>query len=377
VATTSSGRGKGLCPKCNTSYANRHKPQNCPKCNFQIGGSYVPKKRTAKATVPPSTVVFSKDRTNIYSVTTTTRNDRCFVVVDDGLTMCHYSECKDSRSSFVYSNRTEDFTCAHREKALSSLDPEWTSRCTPDMIENYSADANVKSAMINVINENADIPHTVQVSENVFAVYSQPCASNPIGYTHIKKEKQFYSCTSKDCRATKVKTKQLGAKNICMHIHMLLCCMKTRETVSTDIPDDVDDSDAVAKKKKVEKHQEDSVSRQATKKLYADFKLPYKIDVATLTMNEELECKTVLGQDGWPDVFEPNEECCSLCKSDLGTSRPHPGSGGEGILITSLNPFKNIHIKVKMCSNASCKAMHRVFPTNYGMYTLKCSYHII
>ena len=50
----------------------------------------------------------------------------------------------------------------------------------------------------------------------MFAVFCQPTASNPIGYAHVNKDGEFYSCTSKDCRAVKVKTKQLMSKK---HLH--------------------------------------------------------------------------------------------------------------------------------------------------------------
>ncbi|CAB4038150.1 Hypothetical predicted protein, partial [Paramuricea clavata] len=314
VPTTSSGRctcGKGSCPQCEKPYANRCKPHDCSKCGFLLGGSYVPKKKAVKATVPASTIVFSNETTTIYSVVTTTRNNRCFVVVENGLTICPNGVCKESRSVFINSGQTEAFM--------------------------YDS---VKSVLFGVVKENSNLPHAVQVSAKRFAIFSLPSTSNPIGYTHMSKENPFYSCTSKYCRTVKVKTKQLGLRNICMHIHMLLCCLQNNDEIY-NIPrcqsvEDTIEEDAA---------KEDSVSRQNTKQLYSNFQLPYKVETTTLAKNKELDCKALLGKGGWPDVFEPNEMCCGLCKSELSASRTHPASNGKGILITCLNPFRKISIK--------------------------------
>ena len=141
-ATTSSGcgRGKGFCPKCQKTYANKYKPKICPKCGFEIGGFYSPKKHDAKKSIPGSTLIFSNETTQIYSVMTTTRNNRCFAIVEDGIIMCHNATCKESRSVFMNSRQPGLFTCKHSEKVQSSHQPEWKSFCTPSKVEQYSAD---------------------------------------------------------------------------------------------------------------------------------------------------------------------------------------------------------------------------------------------
>ena len=148
-----------------------------------------------------------------------------------------------------------------------------------------------------------------------------------------------------------------------MHIHMLLCCLQSNDEIY-NIPrcqsvEDTIEEDAA---------KEDYVSRQNTKQLYSNFQLPYKVETTTLAKNNELDCKALLGEGGWPDVFEPSEMCCGLRKSELSASRTHPGSNGKGILITFLNPFLKISIKVKICRERSCQGMHRVLPTHNGKY---------
>ena len=360
-ASTSSGRGKGSCPKCRAPYVNRYKPKVCSKCDFEIGGSYVPKlKGVSVSSAPASTIVAENESTKIYSVQTTTRNNRCFVTVENNMVMCHNGTCKETRSLYVHSGKQHDFKCKHSEKVTSSSQPLQTWNCTSSDVESYVTDASVKSELCGIVSDNPSLPHVVQVSEKVFAVFCQPTASNPMGYVHINKEGKFYSCSSKDCRAVKVKTKQLKCKNICIHIHMLLCCLNNEDGISSkDVLPDPDE---------IEIANLDSVSRQNTRRLYEGFTLPYVIDQATLARNKQLDCKTLQGEVGWPVVFEPTQETCDLCHSELGRSRCHPGANGNGILITCINPFRKIKILVKMCQEKSCQAMHRVMPTESGMY---------
>lgn len=362
ASSSSSGRGKGSCPKCRSQYTNRHKPKNCPSCSFEIGGSYVPKSIT-KVVVPECTMILLSGGTKIFSVKTTTRNNRCFVVMEDGVVMCHNSVCKEKRSVFVHSGQAEAFTCEHSEKIKVSSEPEWSSSCDHGNIETYVADNNTKSVLLGIVNKSSSFPHAVRVSENVFAVYSMSTASNSIGYAHVRKDDQFYACSSKDCKASKVKTKQVGSRNICIHIHVLLCCLQakdkevsvqsTSESLETVVP-------------VVEEKEASSTSRVNTLQLHSGFELPYEIPEAFLLKNKELDSQTLLGQSGWPELFEPGETCCVLCKSALSASRCHPGSNGDGILFTDLNPFRKIKIKVKICCDEACQAIHRVIPSDIG-----------
>ena len=97
--------------------------------------------------------------------------------------------------------------------------------------------------------------------------------------------------------------------------------------------------------------QEESVSRQSTRLLYKNLKLPYNIDEDSLAKNKVLDSVTLFGfgKNGWPEVFEPSQNNCELCLSILGPSRCHPGSKGNEMLLTCLNPFRKITIKVKIC----------------------------
>ena len=81
-------------------------------------------------------------------------------------------------------------------------------------------------------------------------------------------------------------------------------------------------------------------------------------------------CCTLLGVDnGWPDCFSPDDEFnCVLCSSLLGDLRTHPGQAQNTpcYLITELNPFKKVQIKVKICSSPTCSAMHQASVEKLG-----------
>ena len=79
---------------------------------------------------------------------------------------------------------------------------------------------------------------------------------------------------------------------------------------------------------------------------------------------------TLLGSgEGWPDSFTPDMENCQLCGSPLGDAAVHPGQSipNTTYLITELNPFKHVHIRIKFCSSHSCSAMHQASVEKLGM----------
>lgn len=365
------GRGYGSCPNCHAPYGNRYKPKNCASCSFEIGGSFVPSEST-KVVVPESTIILSLSLhgTNVFSVKTSTRNHRCFVVNNGDSTMCHHSNCKEKRSVFVYSGCEKEFTCEHIEKVKSASEPLWSTSCRTENVETYVTDDNVKSVILETISEHSNLPHVVCISQDSFAVYSIPTASNPIGYVHVKKDGDVYRCSSKDCKSlSSVRMKQVFSRNICVHIHILLCCSQFNQP-SKDGQEGGSLTEAEPTNT-TEHNSTATTSRTNTLLLYKDLQLPYKIPEVALQKCNHLDSLTLLSdQHGWPIVMEPDANCCSLCDSALCPSRCHPGSNGHAILFTANNPFRKLKVMVKMCSNSDCQAMHRVIPTENGKYTL-------
>ena len=79
---------------------------------------------------------------------------------------------------------------------------------------------------------------------------------------------------------------------------------------------------------------------------------------------------TLLGSgEGWPNNFTPEMKNCQLCGSPLRDAAVHPGQSipNTTYLITELNPFKHVHIRIKFCSSHSCSAMHQASVEKLGM----------
>ena len=56
-----------------------------------------------------------------------------------------------------------------------------------------------------------------------FCIFGQVTANNPAGFCHVKVWDDSFRCCSKDCKTIVSKAKQLKAKNICIHVHILIC----------------------------------------------------------------------------------------------------------------------------------------------------------
>ena len=109
--------------------------------------------------------------------------------------------------------------------------------------------------------------------------------------------------------------------------------------------------------------------RQATLQLKMQLSFPYDIPKGILQNILCLDSQTVLyglGWDGWPSVYEPKQEICTLCGVSLSSARPQPGqkTGDGGYLTTNAVAFQKITILVKHCPK--CKALVQVFPYDLG-----------
>ena len=89
----------------------------------------------------------------------------------------------------------------------------------------YPCSDTVRQELLEVISAlPSNSASVVQVSEQSFAVFGLPTASNPLGFCHVKKEKKAksgYCCTGKDCRSFASKAKGSKVKACCLHLHLL------------------------------------------------------------------------------------------------------------------------------------------------------------
>ena len=70
-------------------------------------------------------------------------------------------------------------------------------------------------------------------------------------------------------------------------------------------------------------------------------------------------------------MFAPNDiKDCQLCGLSLGDICNHPGQATNNptYLITELNPFKIVDVKVRFCSARNCLAMHQASVEKLGKY---------
>ena len=208
----------------------------------------------------------------------------------------------------------------------------------------------------------------VQVSEQSFAVFGLPTASNPLGFCHVKKEKKAksgYCCTGKDCRSFASKAKGSKVKACCLHLHLLFASLQQFSSPVSTSPE----SSAVPQTS----GDSSSLQRKSTVLLAEKCrKLPYHISKDLLRGIISRDACSLFGVQGsWPDLFYPAEEHCGLCGSPLGHLTNHPGQKShDTYLITELNAFKKVDVKVKTCLNKNCLAIHQPFPIDIGKIKL-------
>ena len=122
----------------------RYKPEKCPKCNAFLGGTYQPKKKAAKRSCPDAV----KINANLYSVKSSTRDDRCFVFTESGQWICLHQDCKALRSTFSASGKLGSFRCRHIDKiAARSVETSAyeSYQLTNKLIDSYVGGNSIKN----------------------------------------------------------------------------------------------------------------------------------------------------------------------------------------------------------------------------------------
>ena len=217
--------------------------------------------------------------------------------------------------------------------------------------------------------DNHSLAPVIKLSDNCYAVYGRPTASNPLGFCHVKRkvDEGHLVCCGKDCHGTVSKAKQVRVKAICPHLHMLKCALNLKlddefasqemqdvgspATVPVDVIPDVAPNEQGI----------ESTSRKLSVKLALSRKISYNVGKDMLEKISKMDANSFLGlvDKGWPEEFIPNNTERQLCNSVLSSAMTHLGQKGKSYLLTELNPFKSISIRVKMCRNSKCKAMHQ------------------
>ena len=139
--TTWTGRGQGACPNCSTTYSSRWKPSNCSKCGFELGGS--PSAPKAQMGCPPAVNLCG----GLYSIRTSSRDDRCLVYTENNLWICLHPDCKDVRAAYISSDRAREFTCQHIKQVSDSVGVLHKYNLTAEKIAAYPFDAPTKALL--------------------------------------------------------------------------------------------------------------------------------------------------------------------------------------------------------------------------------------
>ena len=161
---------------------------------------------------------------------------------------------------------------------------------------------------------------------------------------------------------------------MCLHVHLLSSCLGLWKLHSPAIASSTTPTAAVSTCTSNETSSTiptPSVARTSTLKLNQATHYPYHTPLSVISASHNADSHTLCGMDGgWPKEFTPVDVICRLCGSSLHPPRCHPGSEGKAFLITNSNPFLPVNVKVKMCQNVACQAMHQPQVYDLGVHTV-------
>ena len=228
-------------------------------------------------------------------------------------------------------------------------------------VTEYPGGAVIQSTMEAVLNYSHQlvVPQVVRVSESSYAMCGIPDTYAENGFVHVKSVESRLQCSVTNCYIL-AGGNQLKAQRVCIHVHLPSCCLGLQK--STPIEKQLEPASTSAISAGVDQEVEaaSSVSRLATIRLNMSRKFPYNVPLDLINIARNADYRTFCGMDGgWPSQFIPEEVICLLCGSALGEPRCHPSSRGKALLLTNINAFLSVDVRVKMCSNKDCQAMHQ------------------
>ena len=134
-----------------------------------------------------------------------------------------------ARSVYVNSHLASQYECDHVKLAKNTDIAGPRATYSPSILS-YPCSNSVRANLNEVVSSlSPATPAVVQVSDQVFAVFGLPTASNPLGFCHVKRDgrnKSGYSCTAEDGRSFSSKVKGSTAKAFCLHLHLLFTSLE-------------------------------------------------------------------------------------------------------------------------------------------------------
>ena len=157
----------------------------------------------------------------------------------------------------------------------------------------------------------------------------------------------------------------LKSKKICIHLHVLFCSLKLSSpdfAKAVPFPPSASSSE-VAITAQSSSSTSTSVGRMSTLQMNLKRSIPYPVPQEYFRAHGE-------HGNNWPDHFVPESIQCELCGSALTSAQRHPGQGhNDRSYIVTPCSFQTVDVKVKICTNRNCKAMHQVWPVEQGTVT--------
>ena len=198
----------------------------------------------------------------------------------------------------------------------------------------------------------------------LFVVRGFPSINNTLGYCHVRVKDGALACCSKDsdCKAFVAKGRYEQTKKICVHLHAVLC---TGAFTIEESPFTGDSDHPVAIVESTTSTSTASTQRLRTLELNANRQLAYDfISPDLLRAIDEQNARS------WPHKFAPTATACKLCGHNFGEEVKHPGSKGQAYLLTMARPFAKVDVRVWICNNSACRAIHQADPANIGKWVL-------
>ena len=338
----------------------------------------------------------------LFSVQTTNRDNRCFVVVGhageskEQQRICYSSKCKEARSMFVASGKVLQFTCEHLDSIPTADECIYSIKFTDEEVRAFTPDLGLQQMMIE--NQSGNMPTVVKLSETSYAVNGEPDTNNPFGFCHVKD----LECTSDSCKRKYGRTKQVQRRKLCLHLHYVMLARRLKgekidlqagsasvdssacsslEHPTTSKPDQsnelvvttaVDSGRRSTDKKLWHLDLEGfSETRAAALKVQMKRLIPYQIPLEILQRLSSSDAASHLRERkdcAWPNSFSPSESMCCLCHNPLGPPVIPQGRDADwhSYLLTNLNPSRRVEILVRKCQNKRCKVVHHLFPYQLG-----------
>lgn len=402
-------RGKGTCPgqNCEYSYACRKKPSTCPKCGYYLGGtaSDSVKEDTSVCFATKLKVGDLPDNYELYSVKISRRGRdyRCFVQVStvNNLHICYYEKCRIQRSATIISN-SDSFLCEHVKTAKESTMESEVMPILQNALPALPFPSSMKEELREYLEKASakNTPPIQHVSVNNYVLVCERSHRNPLGLVHLRVDdkKNKFSCGVDGSRTA---TKPYRSK--CVHYCLYgwatldaqqsiltpitdtqstsqMHCSGTQEsldnasveilqTVSAPTNKTIQRNSTVELLKKTVKIPEDTIALQPI------FKLIESRNAATTTLLDIMRSRKRIelhfNEIAWKTSFEPEEQQCLLCSSQLSDPLNVQGSNGEGWLVT-MTHILPITCKVKKCSNSNCMAIHSYHDVHSGEIQKQC-----